>query len=83
MGEGCVSLGLQRRQNGAPPTDAEADVFVGRTCAEDDQARVWIIRVLANLVARRLGLVDEVGIEDVELRRRKSVRICRGALRRI
>lgn len=46
--------------------DLERHVLVGRTCGEADDAEVRAVRRL-DAEGGRLGLVDEVGVEDVEL----------------
>ena len=47
--------------------DPERDVFVRRAGAEVQQHGLVVARLLDDLVRRRLGLVDEVRVEDVEL----------------
>ena len=49
--------------------DPERNVLVGRACDEADHARrvVHTVGVLLDLVRGRLGLVDEVVVQDVEL----------------
>lgn len=47
--------------------DPERDVFVWRASAEVQKHRLVVAGLLDDLVCRRLRLVDEVGIEDIEL----------------
>lgn len=46
--------------------DLERDVFVGGSSTESDHKGVWGVRSLQE-VLRGLGLVQQVGVEDVEL----------------
>lgn len=49
--------------------DPERDVFVRRAGHKVQQHRLVVPRLLDDLVRRRFGLVDEVGVKDVELAR--------------
>ena len=47
--------------------NSERDVFVWRPCHKVQEDRILVTRLLDDLVRRRLGLVDEIWVEDVEL----------------
>ena len=47
--------------------NSESDIFVWRSRAELKQNSIFVSWFLDDLVRRRLGLVDEVRVEDVEL----------------
>ena len=47
--------------------DSERDVFVRWTRAEVQQDRIFVARLFDNLVCRCFGLVDKVGVENIEL----------------
>ena len=48
--------------------DSESNVFVRWACTEMQKHGLIVARLLDDLVRRRLGLVDEVGVEYVKLR---------------
>ena len=45
----------------------EANVFIGRTSAKTNESKVSIFRTGRYFEGRSLGLIDEVGIENIEL----------------
>ncbi len=47
--------------------DTECDIFIGRACTEMQKHGLVVAWFLDNLIRRSLGLVDEVGVENVEL----------------
>ena len=56
-----------------PVHNSEGDVFVWWASAEMKEHRLLITGLFHNLVRRRLGFINEIGIEDVELRNSRSV----------